>query len=127
MLAPRIPRRAASAALIVALAFAASCSSNKDSSSPQVMLGPTFDFMFAMNGTSHTRVFTEIGTWNYRCVSHTGMNGTVIVDPGSANDSALVQVGAGGNFFSPASVTIKTNGSVRWVNVSALPNHTVTR
>jgi plastocyanin len=126
MSAPRIPLLAASIAAIAALAFAVSCS-KKDSSSPQLVVGPTFNFTFAMTGTSHTRVFTEVGTWNYRCVSHNGMNGTVTVDAGSANDSALVQVGASGNTFSPAAVTIRTNGSVRWVNASGLPNHTVTR
>ncbi len=117
---------AAPAALILALSLPTACS-NKDSSSPQVVLGPMFNFAFAMTGTSHTRVFTEEGSWNYGCTSHAGMNGTVNVSASSTNDSALVQVGSGGNAYSPASVTIRTGGNVRWVNVSGLTNHTVTR
>jgi plastocyanin len=126
MSTPRIRRLAASAAALAALALVAACSS-KDSSSPQVMLGPTFDFTFPVTGTSHTRVFTEVGTWNYGCRAHAGMSGSIVVDAGSMVDSALVQVGAGGNLYSPSSVTIRGGGRVRWVNVSGLGNHTVTR
>jgi plastocyanin len=36
-------------------------------------------------------------------------------------------VGAGGFNFSPSTVTIDSGGYVRWVNVSGLTTHTVTR
>lgn len=126
MSAPRIRRLAASAATLAVLALCSACS-NKDSSAPQVVAGPTFNFTFPQTGTSHTRVFTEVGTWNYGCTAHPGMSGTVIVSASSTVDSAVVQVGAGGNLYSPASLTIRGSGSVRWVNVSGLGNHTVTR
>jgi plastocyanin len=92
--------------------------------------GPTFDFHFPATGVSHSFTFTTAGTWAYHCTPHasSGMTGTVVVDAGSANDSALVQVGSGNALsFSPSSVTIKPNGSVRWVNASSMTNHTVTR
>ena len=92
--------------------------------------GPTFDFHFPATGVSHSFTFTTAGTWAYHCTPHagSGMTGTVVVNASSLNDSALVDVGPGNTLtFSPASVTIKPNGVVRWVNASSMVNHTVTR
>ena len=56
------------------------------------------------------------------------MNGIVNVSATSGDDSILVHVGPGNALvFSPATVTIKSGGKVRWVNDSPMTNHTVTR
>lgn len=92
--------------------------------------GPTFNFTFPQTGTSHSFTFADAGTWNYHCTPHQGggMTGTVVVNAGASLDSVVVQVGPGNAFaFSPASVTIRPNGYVRWVNASSMTNHTVTR
>ena len=127
---PRFPLLRTLAVLAV-VALAASCS-KKSSTAPNVVVtGPTFNFTFPQTWTSHEFTFADAGSWDYHCIPHSpGMSGTVIVDAGSTNDSVLagpVQVGAGGNNFSPATVTIKPGGKVRWVNVSSATNHTVTR
>lgn len=88
----------------------------------------TLAFTFPAQGASRLHAFTEAGMFDYRCLPHggSGMTGRVTVDAGSANDSAVVNVGQGGLFFVPSNVTIKVGGYVRWVNVSAMTNHTVT-
>jgi plastocyanin len=56
------------------------------------------------------------------------MSGIVVVTPSSLNDSVVVRVGSGDSLvFRPNVVDIKSGGKVRWVNVSAMTNHTVTR
>ena len=92
--------------------------------------GPTFDLRFPSTGTSRSFTFPTAGTWGYHCSAHqsSGMTGTVVVDAGSLNDSALVTVGPGtSRTYSPASVTIKPGGTVRWVNGGSMTNHTATR
>ncbi len=106
------------------------CSNEPSSTSPPVATGPNFDFSFLQTGTSHELPFITVGSWDYRCVPHAGggMTGTVIVSASAPNDSALVQVGPGDALvFQPVSVTIKSGGKVRRVNVSSMTNHTVTR
>ena len=124
---PRIPLLFAGLCLAAMLI---GCSEDKSSTAPPVVTGPTFDYRFPQTGTSHARVFTEVGTWDYRCTPHAGagMTGSVVVDGASTTDSVLVQVGTANGFtFQPATATVKTGGTVRWVNVSAMTNHTVTR
>lgn len=110
--------------------------SKKSSNAPAAITGPTFSFTFPAGGTLssvgtvHTQTFSEAGTFNYRCIPHEsgGMTGTVVVDAGSSVDSVFVQVGSGAGFsFTPQTATIKVGGSIRWANVSAMTNHTVTR
>ena len=133
-------RPASFVAALLALAgvamLAGSCSSKSSSAPSGNTGGPTLAFTFpaggtpANPGTSHQSQFTAVGSWDYHCIPHQtrGMTGTVLVDPSSVVDSALVQVGGGSGFqFVPPSVTIKQNGFVRWVNVSSATNHTVTR
>ena len=115
--------------------FGSGCS--KNSTAPTGSTGgPALSFTFpaaqvaAVPGTSHDFQFTTVGTWNYHCAAHQayGMAGTVIVSASSPTDSALVRVGPSDSLvFSPATVTIKQNGTVRWVNVSSMTIHTVTR
>jgi len=62
-------------------------------------------------GSSSSKVFATAGSYAYHCNAHQslGMTGTVVVDAGSAVDSALVQVGAGGeNLFTPATASNHT-------------------
>ena len=113
-----------------ALLPAGGCSSDK-STNPPTVSGPTFSFTFPQTGTSHSLVFISAGSWNYRCIPHTssGMNGTVVVEASSPNDSQVVTVAPGDALvFDPVSVSIKPGGTVRWVNASTtMFNHTVTR
>jgi plastocyanin len=114
-----------------ALILSASCGGSGGSTGPIVGGGNTppapFNLTFPQTGTSHTLTFPNAATFGYHCTPHRsqGMTGTVMVNSGGT-DSAQVNVGQGGNNFNPASVTIKPGGTVRWVNVSAMTNHTVT-
>jgi len=124
----RRSRRSVWLLLVAGLALAG-CS-GKDSSSPPVVSGPTFNFTFPATGASHQFTFTDVGDWNYACTPHgsVGMRGVVRVANAFASDSALVQVGAAGAFaYAPDTVLIHPGGHVRWVNVSGTLNHTVTR
>lgn len=122
----------ASLALALFAAVLAGCSNSSDSTAPTPpVTGPTFNYAFPQTGTSNKRVFTgaEVGSWAYRCIPHgaSGMTGTVNVVVGAA-DSALVSVGFGNALvFNPATVSIDTGGYVRWVNVSNMTIHTVSR
>lgn len=117
-------------ALACVAVLAVGCSSKSSSAPSGSSSGPALGFSFPATGVSHQFQFTTVGSWAYHCIPHqaSGMTGTVIVDASSVVDSVLVQVGGGSGFqFVPASVTIKQNGFVRWVNVSSFTNHTVTR
>ena len=129
---PRTSLVASLIAVAVLVQLAAGCSSKGTSAPAVTTSGPTWNFTFPANGVSHQLQFTDVGSWGYRCLTHGGapyyMTGTVVVDGSSVVDSALVQVGAGSGFqFVPASVTIKPNGFVRWVNMTSATNHTATR
>ena len=126
-------------ALVLVAAIGAGCSSgSSNTTAPTPVPGPNFSFAFptagtvAVPGTSNKRTFTsaEVGVWNYHCIPHqsSGMTGTVTVLAGGPVDSALVQVGAGNALvFSPNAVTIHAGGYVRWINVSSMTIHTVSR
>jgi len=89
--------------------------------------GTRFDLGPFALGQSATLAFPNAAIAGYHCIPHRamGMTGTVLVDANGA-DSALVQIGAGGFSFTPATAHIKPGGHVRWVNVSNLAIHTVT-
>jgi len=118
-----------------ALAGSASCGKNPTSYGGGAGSGggggsstATFNFGPFAAGQSVTRQFTASGSTGYHCTPHrsSGMVGTVNV-AATGDDSAVVQVGAGNSLtFSPATVNIKTNATVRWVNVSNSTMHTVT-
>lgn len=116
--------------------FSWGCSKDNSAAPTGTVGGPSLSFTFpgaavgVTPGTSHTFQFTTVGSWNYHCTPHqsSGMSGTVNVSASSMVDSALIQVGPSDALvFSPPNVTIKQNGTVRWVNMSSMTIHTVTR
>ena len=131
-------------ALVFLAAIGSGCSSSStNTTAPVPVPGPNFNYAFPGTGTSLTSpgtsnkrpfTITEVGSWDYRCQAHatSGMTGTVVVDTMSTNDSQVVSVGApgpnpGNLNFVPKTVTIKPGGYVRWVNVSSMTTHTVSR
>lgn len=122
------------AVFLLALGLAAAgCGKEDNPASPAPTGGPRFNFTFPAagpDGTSHQLPITDIGTWNYGCTLHAGsqgMTGTIVV-AAAGPDSATIAVGPGNTFtFSPASVTIRSGGSVRWQNQSNRTDHTATR
>ena len=86
-----------------------------------------FNFSFPSTGHSVQLAFPVTGTFGYHCAKHgtMGMRGAVLVDS-TGLDSVVVGVGQSGNAYSPAAVTIRPGGVVRWVNVSTRTDHTVT-
>ena len=92
------------------------------------MGGSLFSFGPFAAAQSAQFTFATAGNVGYHCNAHRsmGMVGTVQVDAAGL-DSQVVQIGPSGQFsFSPATAHIKPGGYVRWVNASALTNHTVT-
>ena len=102
--------------------------------SPTMVLGNTF-----------SNTFNTAGTYDYFCIFHSGMTGTIVVTGGTtptttvppsttttttpptttppapgSGDVDIVDLA-----FSPASLTVSTGATVSWVNSGALP-HTVT-
>ncbi|NOT34661.1 MAG: hypothetical protein HOP12_10900 [Candidatus Eisenbacteria bacterium] len=72
---------------------------------------------------SYEHTFATNGAFPYHCNIHSFMTASVTVAAAGA-DSALVNIS--GSAFSQPNVTIRTNGKVRWVNLDAAINHTVT-
>jgi plastocyanin len=95
--------------------------------------GPSFNLGFPATGASAQVTFTDAGTWPYHCAPHQGlgMTGTVVVNASGADSDTVAvgvnAVGAAAFVFTPATVTIKPGGHVRWINRSSMTNHTVTR
>lgn len=120
------------AAVTLVLGLAAAGCATKDPASPAPAGGPRFNFTFPAagpNGTSQHLQVNDAGTWNYACTPHAaqGMTGTIVV-AAAGPDSALVNVGPGNTLtFSPATVTIRPGGHVRWQNQSNRTDHTATR
>lgn len=122
---------------LAAAVYLVSCSSSGGGGSPTSPGGGgggtvTFSFTFPSVGSSSSQIFATAGNYAYHCNAHqgAGMTGTVVVDAGSAVDSALVNVGSGSsNVFSPSSVTIKPGGLVRWVRPAGVSasNHSAVR
>ncbi|HTR96297.1 MAG TPA: hypothetical protein VMH61_00200 [Candidatus Acidoferrales bacterium] len=96
--------------------------------------GPSFNLTFPATNTSQEFTFSDSGSWGYRCAVHgsLGMTGTVDVTVTAAAESAVVGVGVNSSnapalSYNPPTVSIKPGGYVRWVNLSSMTNHTVTR
>src|SRR5439155_3895391 len=69
-----------------------------------------------LTGGSWTHVFADSGSFPYVCMRHLSQKGSVVVAAGGA-DSATVQI-LNSTAFTPASVTIRPGGTVRWVDLS---------
>ena len=120
---------------VLALVIAA-CSKSSNPTSPYGggggggSTGPTFNFGPFATGQSAQQQFTTVDSFGYYCSPHrnSGMVGTVNV-AATGVDSALVTIAPGNSLtFTPATVAIKQNGFVRWVNAgTGTPMHTVTR
>lgn len=121
------------AAFATALALASGCSNNDDTPT-----GPggggggggtsaSFDSGTMVNGASFSFTFPDSGVTNYRCGLHPAqMTGyTVWATPTSAVDSVVVNIISVAGGMSVNDVTIKTGGTVRWVNIDAGMNHSV--
>lgn len=119
---------------LAAAVYLVSCASSGGGGSPTSPGGGTvsFSFTFPSVGSSSSQVFATAGNYAYHCNAHqgVGMTGAVVVDAGSAVDSAIVNVGSGStNVFAPSSVTIKPGGLVRWVRPAGVSasNHSAVR
>ena len=119
-----LAKRLAVAGLLLALALVPSCSKKSNPVAPgskELNSGN-----IAPSGGMFAHTFNTAGTYPYHCSIHNVMKGTVIVDPASANMNvpvSIVSATTGG--FSPASVTVKTGGTVTWTNNNT-STHTVT-
>jgi plastocyanin len=123
--------RALLAPLATALALTLvlpACSNNNNSYTPTTP-PPTAELSSGnlAPGMVYQHTFANAGTYPYHCTIHAAMTGNqVVVDAGSAVDSAVVNiVSMTAPGFSPSSVTIKPGGRVRWINTHTT-THTVT-
>ncbi len=129
----RPTRIARSITVAIILAALAACSKSSKPTSPYGggtggTGGTSFSHGPFQAGQSAQRTFTAAANVGYHCAPHqsSGMVGTVQVDA-MGSDSQVVSIGPANTLtFSPSPAHIKPNGYVRWVNVSAMTNHTVT-
>lgn len=119
----------ATVSLVLAAWMLASCRNATDSSAPTTAGVPddvdpaAFNSGVLRGPASYTHRFPNGGMFNYHCTFHVemGMRGTVTVANG-APDSAVVL--ASGSSFTPASVSVRPGGHVRWDVPTGM--HTVT-
>ncbi len=98
----------------------------------------------AVNTDSYSVTFRKPGTYHYQCLVHPGMVGVVTVKAASssagsgssgstsssasgANPTVKEQPGkaAAGFVFAPASLTVKTGTTVKWVDANTVPHNIV--
>ncbi|MBI5709087.1 MAG: hypothetical protein HZC42_02120 [Candidatus Eisenbacteria bacterium] len=119
----------AAAGVLAAGAFVLGCSKSSNPTSPAGGGGGGAELGSGNipPGGVFQHTFAAAGTFPYHCTIHAAMTGNQVVVSASASaDSAFVQiVSMTAPGFSPASVTIKPGGHVRWVNAHTVP-HTVT-
>jgi plastocyanin len=131
------PRTLLAPTLAILAITLAGCSAGNKSTAPVLgsgtPTGPSFNLGFPAKGASQTFTFADAGSWDYHCNPHgPAMSGTVVVSASAPADSDTVAVGVNASggaalVFTPATVTIKPGGRVRWINRSTMVNHTVTR
>lgn len=118
------------AAALLTAVIAFGCSKSSSPTNPGGGGGgtnPSFDSGLRSTGFSMAETFPAAGSVAYHCTPHAslGMTASITVSSSSSVDSALVTVAPGGSLtFDPASVTIRTGGTVRWVWGAS--GHTVT-
>jgi plastocyanin len=114
---------AAVLALVASIAVFTGCGGSDDPAGP-----PTGGGSLELNSgnlptsRSYSHTFANNGSFPYHCNIHASMTASVTV-AAAGLDSALVNIA--GTAFSQTSVTIKTGGTVRWVNLDGSA-HTVT-
>ena len=106
------------------VAFAGCSDDDDDPYNPGPNPPAGFDSGTLNAGASFSRTFSTAATIGYHCTFHRsmGMTGTITVVGGGA-DSALVT--ASGMVFTPATVSIKPGGTIRWSVTGG--THTVTQ
>lgn len=115
--------RSFAALLSLVVLTAASCNSGKSS----YVTGPAgakeLNSGDLAPGATYQHRFAASGTFNYHCLYHSGMTGSVVVSADAPD--TLVQIGITGMSFPGAPTQVKTGGRVAWTNNSDLL-HTVT-
>jgi plastocyanin len=114
-------------AILMAMALAVTASCNSGGSNPT---GPgggggarelnSGDFG---RGATFQHTFATAGTFNYHCIHHSPMTGTVVVRADAANDFVNVSIASSMAPFPAA--TVKPGGQVVWTNNTG-DVHTVT-
>jgi plastocyanin len=119
--------RCAAVVLALSLLAASSCSSGGSNSGMPTNPGPgaarelnSGDFG---QGAQFQHRFFTAGTFNYHCIHHAPMTGTVTVDASAADTVVDVSIVSSTAPFPAASV--KPGGRVVWINNTAMV-HTVT-
>ena len=74
------------------------------------------------NGGTYVHTFATAGTFPYKCTIHSGMTGSITVDPNSAVTTLGIAIS--NNAFTPNNATVKTGAVVTWTNGGT--THTVT-
>src|SRR5262245_28172361 len=118
-------------AVLLAIALAgASCSSHDDGGgAPTSPGGGNGSGSTELNspvltpGDSFEHLFWAAGTYNYYCIFHPAMIGSVVVDANAPDTLVRVSITNPGAPFPGA--TVRTGGRVVWTNDSSM-NHTVT-
>jgi plastocyanin len=113
---------AVAVAMVVALTVMSSCngggSGNPTNPGPRELNSGDFG-----PGATFQHTFANAGTYNYHCIHHGPMTGTVTVDAGAAGMTADVNITSFTAPFPAASV--KPGGTVTWTNNTTMV-HTVT-
>src|SRR5215813_5274985 len=102
------------ALVLFAIAAAmAGCGSKSDKGTNPMPTTEPFESGNLGSGAVFVHRFNTAGSFGYRCRIHSNMTGTVNV---TATGSDSVPVAMPGLNFTPASVTVKTGGYVKWTN-----------
>lgn len=112
--------------LLVALTALSACSDD-GGGGPTAPPNPNaFNSGTMGTGKSFSHTFPNAGSIGYHCDFHPLMVGTITVATGEADSAVVAMVNSTATGFSPANLSIRPGGVVRWVNQDAGVNHTAT-